>query len=297
MFRSSLFRIGGIAVALGLGQSAYATVFAQYDGVSWAPGALDSFESQFNNPQVIGTVLDDPQAQTILGNTPGMTGLPGATNPAYVYPGIVSPFDPPYDTDQLVAVGVGGQITVKFNQPVSVGSGASIGVFSSVGLADNNYPVGVASDPATTLSTQTAVVSVSADNIHWYSLGVQSFDIPENYYLNAVTPYDAAPPANPQIANFGQPFTGTLDSFDGEDYQQILATLGGSAGGTWLNLSSTGLSEIQYVQFTEPAGVVPDGSYLTLEGVSASDLSVPEPAGLLSLCALAGLLRRRKRIS
>src|SRR5208282_788494 len=109
-------------------------------------------------------------------------------------------------------------------------------------------------------------------------LGLQNLNIPENYYTNAGNPYQFPAPSPTDLANFGQPFTGTLDSFDGESFSQILTTLNGSAGGTWLDLSNTGLNEINFIQFSEPLNQTPDTSFLALEAVSANDASVPEPA-------------------
>lgn len=292
MFRR--FLIGGAAaVVLALGSSAFAAVFAQYVNNSFTQGTLVEYNQQFDDPTVLGTVLDGPNAVTNAGNPVGVTGLPGYTE--YPYQGIVSPFNDPYDVDQVVDVGIGGSITVKFPQPVNTGTIPSIGVFTSIALNDSNYGSAIADDPADTLGDYVAVVSVSADGVNWKSLGVQTFDIPENYYLNAATAYDTDPPADPQVADFGQPFTGTLASFNGEDYPQILATLNGSAGGDWLDLTGLGLTQISYVQFTEPQGVVPDGSYISLEAVTASDIDVPEPVGAAAVLTICALLLPRRR--
>jgi hypothetical protein len=218
------------------------------------------------------------------------------------FPNVLSPFSPHYETTDLVGIGAGGQLTLQLQNYVKVQSSAfEIGVWSNVGLNDTNYPSGTTDTMASTLSPpSSAVVSVSADGTHWVTLNGGSpitFSNPGNYYLNA-GPYDASAPANPQLANFGQPFTGSLSSFNNEDYAQILATLNGSAGGTWLDLDGTGLSQVGYIRFSGVAS----GDELYINGVGinsslAGGQVVPEPAsaGLLVLGAMVALGWRRNR--
>jgi hypothetical protein len=59
-------------------------------------------------------------------------------------------------------------------------------------------------------------------------------------------------------ANLGQPFLGSLSSFNGLDWQQTLAVLNGSAGGTWLDLSGVKtangqpITGVNYIKFSVP---------------------------------------------
>jgi hypothetical protein len=248
--------------------------------IDYTPGAL--FDS-YNNPS---SALGQPAP--IVGADSG-------------FPGVFSPFDPHYETTDLVGVGAGGQLTLQLQNYVKVQSGAfEIGVWSNVGLVDTDFPNGTNTTPASTLSPpSSAVVSVSADGTHWVTLNggnPVTFSLPGNYYTNA-GPYDATAPADPQYANFGQPFTGSLSDFDGETYAQVLATLNGSAGGTWLDLDGTGLSQVGYVRFSGVAA----GDELYINGVginsSLAGGAVPEPAsaGLLMLGALTALGWRRNR--
>lgn len=275
--------VGALAWSLAGVHYVDAAVFAQLVPNSYVQGTTDTYDQQFNDAQAIG------QTPT------GVTGLPGVTQ--YPFPSIVSPFSAPYDTDQVVTIGVGGQIELQFPQPLTVASAGQtpVGVFTNFELIDSDYPSGVADNPADGFSGGSAVVSVSSDGIHWVSLGNQTFQIPQNYYLNATSPYQYPPPSDPLVADYGKPFTGTLASFSGEDFAQIIATLDGSAGGTWLDLSASGLSTISYIEFTEPADLVAAGSVLALEAVSAANgASVPEPAAF-GLAALSGLLALRRR--
>ncbi|MGA3068463.1 MAG: PEP-CTERM sorting domain-containing protein, partial [Tepidisphaeraceae bacterium] len=277
------------AAALGCAQSARAALFAQYLTSSYtqgtiynSDGSINATDMTFNNPSVVGDPTTSPTA--------------GITDIDYGFPEIISPFDPPADADQIVTIGYGGQITLQFPHPITVQSSSpTLGVFTASGLADTQYPLGIAADPAQDFDTDTAVVKVSQNGTTWATLGLQTLNIPENYFTNADNPYQFPAPTPPDIADFGHPFTGTLDSFSNEDFPQILTTLNGSAGGTWLNLSAAGLTQINYIQFSEPTGVVPTTSFLALQAVSAGNASVPEPAAGAGLFALGAFLFKRRR--
>ena len=72
------------------------------------------------------------------------------------------------------------------------------------------------------------------------------------------------------------------------------AMLNGSGGGTWIDLSPSGLSEVNFIRF-----VVPDdgiaGTYLPIDAVVASNVAVPEPATMGVMVTAAGALLRRRR--
>jgi len=248
MFKRPLFF--GFAGMLALAPSVvHAALFAS-QAVAYVQGTVSAGDA----------VYDDPQAA--VGMPQGITGASAG------YPGVVSPFNPAFDTDQIVVIGVGGHLELKFPAPVVVGTGPSVGVFSNVGLTDANYPSGEVNSPAQTFGGGQAKVRVSEDGVTWYNLGLQTFDIPEDYYTNA-GPYDTTAPADPAIAHFARPYTGGLDAFNGENYPLILDTLAGSAGGTWFDLSAAGLSEINYIKFTVPANETA-GSILAIEAVSVA---------------------------
>ena len=257
-----------------------------------------------------GTLVNtDYTGRNYFNNPDAALGAPdGMVGASTGYPSVYSPFDPPFETTALTGIGAGGQLTLQLQNYVAVSPGAyEIGVWSNVGLDDVSPGyVGTAGDPVTTLSAPgSAVVSVSANGTSWVTLNGGNpitFGLPGNYYLNA-GPYDSAPPASPELANFGQPFTGTLSDFAGEDYSQVINTLNGSAGGTWLNLDSTGLSQVGYIRFNGVAS----GDELDLStvginsGLAAGPVAVPEPAtaGLLALGAgaIALVFKRRRPFS
>ena len=100
------------------------------------------------------------------------------------------------------------------------------------------------------------------------------------------------PPSGTPLADPSKAFTGTLASFNNEDYSQVISTLNGSAGGTWFNLASTGLTGVD-----EVALVVPSSTTYSLYVQAVVGVTTPEPAGLslLAIGAAAILLRPRRK--
>jgi hypothetical protein len=157
---------------------------------------------------------------------------------------------------------------------------------------------GTASDPVMAFGDDPVSIEVSADGSQWASLGQVTIDRPTNYYVDAANPYLSSG-AGLTAADFSKPFTAPLSDFAGKTWPQVLALLDGSAGGTWLDLSSTGLSEVSYVRFS----VADDGNANTslnfeLDAVSIAAGHIgepaPEPASLLIL-AVAGVMGLRPR--
>jgi hypothetical protein len=259
----SRFLFAGLALSAALisRAGATATEFASAV-VSYNPG-----DATTTDP----TLTDSSAA---LGAPTGIVGVGSG------YPGVLSPFNPGFQSSEIVVIGEGGEITLQFPEPVIVGTGKSIGVFSNAGLVDTDYPDGTVGSPATTFGGGSAKVRVSEDGTHWVLLGAREFTNPSNYYVNA-GPYDVTAPSSPVDANFGQPFLGLPTSFSGDDYASVISTLDGSGGGRWLDLSPTGLSEINYIRFTVPgdgtdfAGTV--GTRMVIDAVAVADSHV-EPS-------------------
>ncbi len=205
-----------------------------------------------------------------------------------LFPGVVSPFYPPYLSSEIVSVGAGGQITLRLSHyAIPQAAEPEIGVFQNIGLVDLDYPNGQAGTPATTFGDlDEAIVDVSTDGVDWVSLGSITFDVPTNGYTDLTDPFSATPGNLP--SDFRQPFTGSLSSFDGLPYfdaggPDMLDLLAGSGGGTWLDISDTGLPKVGYIRFS----VANDGDAGTslnfeLDAVSISHAAtgtaiVPEP--------------------
>lgn len=233
---------------------------------------------------------DWPDANTALGAPDGITGE------NISWDGVLSPFNPAWEADEIVQIGAGGHLTLRLERYATVGAGLEIGVVTNVGLVDANWPNAVVGDPAATLGSDTATVEVSENGQAWVGLGDVLFEMPANYYLDS-GPYDAN--AGSVFADFSKPCAGQLSDYDGlTDYADVLAVLDGSGGGTWLDMSSTGLTRVGYIRFSVAAG----GETFEIDAVSVSNAAagdpVPEPATLTLLAVGAvGLIRRRRQMS
>jgi hypothetical protein len=280
--------LGGVAagVLAGLPSLAWAGSFAA-GVVSYTPGGSDP---NFQTPAAA------------LGAPDGISGENAAATNYFGFPNVLSPFSPAYQGDEVVQIGEGGQLTLRLANFVNVGAGKRLGVISNVGLQDSPSFNGQNLSPAATFGGGVARVKVSQDNVNWVDLGNVTFNVPSLYYVNA-GPYDASAPASPQLTDFGKPFEGTLASFDGKDFAGTVdafkvAAGGYSGGGTWLDLSSSGLAQVGYVQFLVPD----DGDPLTVNRFAIDSVSIangavgaatPEP-GSLALIGLSVLVLRRK---
>lgn len=255
----------------------------------------------------IGAVVDytqgtTPPAASGLNNPNAALGAPSAIiSPGSPYQAIFSPFNGPFESSDIVAIGTGGQITLQLSHYVAINrtpGNPEIGVWENVGIADDDYPNGQAGDPAFFYGANSAVVQVSFDNVTWYSLNggsAISFGLPGNYFTNATTPFDANAPASPQYADFGKPFLGVQADFNGKNFSQIKTLLDGSAGGNWLDLDSLPLSvsEVGYIRFSGTSELEIDAVAIN---TSQQGAPVPEPASaLLAGIAFALCATRRYR--
>lgn len=230
-------------------------------------------------------------------------GRPARTNGGNLFEGVVSPFNPPYKATDLVSVGELGQITLRLSHYAVPQAGApEIGVFTHVGLADFDYPNGQSDGTPFTFGVDGAYVDVSADGVSWISLGGMTFDRPTSAYTDLISPFSLTDGA--ALADAQQPFIGHLADFAGKSYAgaspNILELLGGSAGGTWIDISATGLAQVGFIRFSLPEFPSIDESF-ELDAVSVSHAAlgaptVPEPAAVtLVVLSLAALAKRRRR--
>lgn len=232
---------------------------------------------------------------TTYQNSASALGKPGGK----VGSGTLNPFVPNYTGSELTGIGVGGQLTLSLSNFVLVGPAGTreIGFYGNVGLAAASSSPPTAGNPAGVFGLRSVLISVSADGVNFVPLNggaLITSTLPANYYTNPdTTNYNAPPPANPTFADFGKPFTGSLADFNDETYAQTLVTLNGSAGGTWLDLSFSGLSQVGYVRFSEPLTGGQNGGIFYLNGVSSNGALlgavVPEP-GATALLLLGGAL-------
>jgi hypothetical protein len=208
---------------------------------------------------------------------------------------VVTPFNNPFSRNDVVSVGLGGQITLRlarFAEPVA-GATPEIGVFTFQQFLQTATG-GTNSGPTLFYPSLLAKAEVSADGLAWVALNggnPVAFDIPANAYGDA-------PPTI--LSDYGQPFVGGLDALrDRASLADTIAAYNGSGGGTWLDISGTGLPHVGYVRFIVPAS---NTFSFQLEAISVSSASagalVPEPALAFAAAvavAVASTVCRRRR--
>lgn len=256
---------------------------------------------------VTSEILANPYASSVVSYTAGTTPVAGYTSPTvalgepermtgegFGIPGVVSMFNPPFGTDELVSIGEGGQITLEFNTPILDSPanlfGADFILFTNAGFADTNYPNGQIDNPPGFFGVDDALVEVSADGSNWFTVSTNLADglFPTQGFLDG-GPFDVAAGSVP--TNFQKPVDPSLTvaDFAGLTYADALALYDGSGGGTPVDIASTGLSSVNFVRIS----VLDDSNALTSLNFELDAISgVPEPMtlGLLSL----GLLGRRR---
>jgi hypothetical protein len=283
----------------------------------------------YNAPQTIGFVMVALGAITPFNNIsaaafaseliayePGLLSNPG--NPAAAlgqpdpvagagtqFASIISPFSPHFEAGQIVQFGEGGSITLQLAKFALTTSGTpEIGIFTNVGISDTSWPEGIAGTdlelPGAAFGIDSAILEVSADGVNWVNLGLTRFDQPSSAFINATSAYQSDP-AGLTAADFGLPHNNTLADYAGKDWDTIKGLLGNSAGGTWIDLDDTGLTQAGWVRLSLADDGDPD-TLLNFEldavSVAASAIGgsvIPEPAVSVLLFTLLGLLTRRYR--
>lgn len=263
----------------------WAAILAAGASATPAMAVIESSVVSYNLGQAVGYYADYNDSSSALNFTNGDLGWGSSLNA----------YSAPYDVSDLVYVGPGGQITLQFSSAVSVTSALQIGVFTMTGF---NYGLVGVSSTVELYSTvaNKAIVLVGSDLSDMKALNNgQPIDLAmiTNAYSDSVMSglddygYPIIPPGT-QDADYYTPYAGSIDDLWGLDYSALVAALGGSAGGYWLDVSSTQLSSIQYIQFVVPT----DADYaLMLDAVTV----IPEPASAaLLVFGTAALLRRRR---
>ncbi len=206
----------------------------------------------------------------------------------------VTPFSGAADVSELVSLGEGGELVVRFDEPVvdhpANPFGIDLMVFGNSFFflnSFNNDETDTASGPT---ASEGGVVSVSADGVNYFvvpgveadgrfpTLGFSDITIP--FPASAAVPTDFTKPVDP--------------SFNVTDLNTaaIVAGYNGSGGGLGIDLAAVGLAQISYVKITNPvgSGVTPE-----IDGL-ADVRAVPEPhSALLALISLIGVWLIRLR--
>lgn len=224
--------------------------------------------------------FDDPLAA--LGEPTRFTGR------IFGFPGAVTPFNPAFDPGELVTVGRGGELVVRFAQPVwddpSNPFGIDLLIFGNSGFIDVDYPNGVAGP---LFGSEPGLIEVSQDGEDWRPIPGVGADgmFPTLGYLDLAGPYSGTPGG--VFSNFQRPVDPGFNPIE-RTYAEIVAAYDGSGGGAGVDIGVTGLGWIRYVRVTNGMDA---GGGLQIDGFAA----VPSPGAAWVLAGAAMLFRRRGR--
>lgn len=213
--------------------------------------------------------LDDPYADIVVEYEPGDDPWPGYTDPETALgepsrftgegwdPMIVSALNPAWRPDEIVSIGTGGYLVLKFDSPVTDDPlnpfGIDLLIFGNAFFEDgwplNNH----CSDPAF-CHHEGGLIEVSADGVQWHVVPDLEADgmFPTEGYLDLEYAYETEPgqvesdftlPVDPNIA---------LSQFDGLHYTAVLEIYAGSGGGAGVDIGPLGLSEVSFVRISNP---------------------------------------------
>lgn len=235
----------------------------------------------------IGTNPDYNNPTTALGSATRMTGeLAG-------YPSVVSPFSPAFGTDEIVSVGFGGSITLRFENTIRNAANHLFGIdfiaFGNAGLIDTNFPQGEVGQTPMMFGVGAAVlVEASADGQNWFAVETRHFDLMPTLGYRDTGPFDGEPGADRTNFRVAMDPTISLNGLAGLGYAELIELYGASGGGVGFDLAGTGLEEASLLRFSHAGSM---GETFELDAVSV----VPGPGSAVVLAmGFVSVMRRRR---
>ena len=216
---------------------------------------------------------DDPHADQITSYEIGSNANPAYLNPLTALGApertsgeifglldVVSVFSPPYGTDELVAIGAGGHLTVQFDQPITNDPnnlyGIDLLIFGNTFFIDQDWPAGIVNGY---VGQTGGAIEVSADGKQWELVPELNADalFPRVGYSDS-GPYDHVPGAQP--TDFTRPVdpTLTLEHFMTLSTSTIAVLYRGSGGGIGVDLDDVGMQQISFVRISLPSDAPDD---------------------------------------
>jgi hypothetical protein len=236
-----------------------------------------------------------PFAAEVVSYTAGTNVATGYDNPATAlgaplrstgsgpFDGDVTPFNAPYRSSDVVSIGAGGELVVRFDHPVADDASNSYGIDL---LIYGNSFLGVDFDSGLadgTLFDEPGAIAVSQDGTHWVDVSGVFADslFPTLAYQDPTGPFSSGGSVPTNFTRAVNPALSAA-SFAGLTVQEIAALYGGAAGGAGIDLGALGLPWIQYVRVSQSA----TDSWST-DIDAFADVPEPGAAALFAVGALA----------
>ena len=211
------------------------------------------------------TLNADPWADQVIQWTPGTGGAAGYDDPGTtlgpptrttVGDLAATPFYPAWGTDELVSIGAGGSITLRFDEPVRDDAdnphGIDLLLFGNCGFVDQSLPQGIVGG---LFGADGGELEISVDGIDWIRIpGCQTDGAWPTRGWQDLGPYDAGISTRP--TDFTRPMADTLsvDDVFGLPWNELVTYYDGGGGGVGVDLADAGVDAICCVRISNPVG-------------------------------------------
>ncbi|UYV11357.1 MAG: hypothetical protein NCW75_08575 [Phycisphaera sp.] len=226
------------------------SVVLSISAVASAQGLLDPWAAEvveYTPGADVPIGFDDPSGA--LGKPTRYTGVGS-------FPGVVTPFNPPFLSSEVVTIGAGGSLTLRLGTPAFDAAfnpfGIDLILFHNGGYIDSAFPAGVVGGTF----FDGGSIEVSQDGVEFFAVAAAAEDhYPTLGYLDLATPFTEERGDVP--SDFRLPVNPGFDP-DGANWDELLAAYNGSGGGVGIDIGAAGLLEANFVRITAGDGQSPD---------------------------------------
>ena len=235
-------------------------------------------------------------ANTALGSAERFTGEASFGG---LFAAGVTPFNPAFENNELVSIGIGGQLSLGFDTAITNSASNAFGVdliiFSNAGFLDTTYTDDdpenngtgfTGANPAFFGAGGAATVQVSVDGTTWITATTITLDL---FPTLGYSDYTQAGSTTPGLveSDFTKALDPTLTAADmaNMSFQDLVNFYDGSGGGIGIDIASTGLASANFVRFLNNSG-----DAFEIDAVAV----VPTP-GTMFIASIATLIMTRRR--
>ncbi|MCC6425383.1 MAG: hypothetical protein IT435_01050 [Phycisphaerales bacterium] len=197
----------------------------------------------------------------------------------------VTPFNPPFQSSEVVSIGKGGHLTLAFDTPVADDPANPFGIDllvfgNSFFYSDDFSPI------AQHIWNPGGIVEVSADGIAWEVVSGAIADglFPTMGWNDSTDPFGSDGGASP--SDFHLPVNPAFGPW-GSTFDDLKAGYAGSGGGAGIDLALVGLPAISFIRISNTS----DAPY-SIEIDAVSDVVPSAPS---AVCLVIGVLANGRR--